>query len=427
MKINDQPSHVVARRRALERELSSIVDDIRKVPGYEDFLQKIPYKRLQSAAIEGPVIMVTMAGRELTVPTYNPKALVGHAIIVFKSQDPVVVILGASDFERRVEKVNEHLDRIRRNPGSGPSNSDLMEALEEIGELVVKDVVAALISLGVEVQSRIWWCLTTVFSSFPVHAAMWRYEAEDGKSKLMCLSDLYISSYTPSLAALIQARLPPNPSKVSSSSRTSMLVIKQQDEQLATAEKEVSNIHSAALEVDHTIKLFNGEQDDERAKILADLPNYGWIHLACHGVLDSTDPFSSHFQVNDGKNTIGKITLMDILKSRVPNAEFAFLSACHTAELPEHISREESLHLAAAMQFCGYRSVVGTLWPMNDEDGPRVAKAFYDYMFAEPKEGEEVGYLRSARALNKVTQRMRRHPDYKNCPERWVNFVHIGA
>ncbi len=67
------------------------------------------------------------------------------------------------------------------------------------------------------------------------------------------------------------------------------------------------------------------------------------------------------------------------------------------------------------------------MWPLNDDDGPRVAKAFYEYMFAEPKEGEEVGYKRAARALNKVTRMMRNHKDYKRFPERWVNFVHIGA
>ncbi|KLO09450.1 hypothetical protein SCHPADRAFT_1000239 [Schizopora paradoxa] len=428
----DFPSEIHSQRKALETNLSSMVEEIRKIPGYEDFLRMASFEKLQTAACGGPVIIVTMASRELMVQTYQPVPLFGHAIIVLGSGDPVLVTLDMEGFEDRVNKVNESLDRIRRKPGSESSNSELMEVLEEIGELIVKDVVAALMSLGIEDQSRIWWCLTTVFSSFPIHAAMWRYKAKDGKSRLMCLNDLYVSSYTPSLAALIQARSPPPRSKVAQSSGT-MLVIKQQDAQLATADKEVENIVLAASKTGHSFgdsfKLYNGDEN-ERTDVLKDLPDYDWIHLTCHGVLDATDPFSSHFQISggiDGVEKIKKITIMDILRSRVPNAEFAFLSACHTAELPEHFSREESLHLAAAMQFCGYRSVVGTMWPLNDDGGPRVAKAFYEYMFAEPKEGEEVGYLRAARALNKVTQRMRRHPDYKNYPERWVNFVHIGA
>jgi len=118
---------------------------------------------------------------------------------------------------------------------------------------------------------------------------------------------------------------------------------------------------------------------------------------------------------------------MDILRSNIPNAEFAFLSACHSAGQSVTFAPDEALHLAAAMQFCGFRSVIGTMWPLQDDDGPRVAREFYEYMFAEPKEGEEFGHMRSARALNKVTRSMRREREYKRSLERWVNFVHIGA
>lgn len=52
--------------------------------------------------------------------------------------------------------------------------------------------------------------------------------------------------------------------------------------------------------------------------------------------------------------------LLDIVRRQLPSAEFAFLSACHTAELAEESLADEVLHLAAAMQFCGFRSVVGT-------------------------------------------------------------------
>lgn len=59
------------------------------------------------------------------------------------------------------------------------------------------------------------------------------------------------------------------------------------------------------------------------------------------------------------------------------NAEFAFLSACHSAAVDSQGSPDEVLHLAAAMQFSGFKSVVGTLWGMADTDSPTVAKAFY--------------------------------------------------
>jgi CHAT domain-containing protein len=70
-------------------------------------------------------------------------------------------------------------------------------------------------------------------------------------------------------------------------------------------------------------------------------------------------------------------TLTDLMAAIVCNAELAFLSACNSARGDPHGTHDEGLHLAAAMQYRGFRSVVGTLWPMADDDGPDVARDFY--------------------------------------------------
>ncbi|KAJ7818850.1 hypothetical protein B0H14DRAFT_2601032 [Mycena olivaceomarginata] len=44
---------------------------------------------------------------------------------------------------------------------------------------------------------------------------------------------------------------------------------------------------------------------------------------------------------------------------------------------------DEAIHVAAAMQFAGFRSMVGTLWEMADQDGPFVAREFYGMSFAK--------------------------------------------
>ncbi|KAH9032846.1 hypothetical protein EDB85DRAFT_1811902, partial [Lactarius pseudohatsudake] len=51
------------------------------------------------------------------------------------------------------------------------------------------------------------------------------------------------------------------------------------------------------------------------------------------------------------------LTLLDIVRSQLPAAEFAFLSARHIIELIE--ASDEGLCLAAVVQYCGFRSVVG--------------------------------------------------------------------
>ena len=112
------------------------------------------------------------------------------------------------------------------------------------------------------------------------------------------------------------------------------------------------------------------------------------------------------------------------MKARFSNAEFehAFLSACNSAAIDVNDTPDEVLHLAAALQFCGFRSVVGTLWAMADIDAPDVAEDFYRYMFREV--GRPGDFRDSAVALNHATREMRK----RRVPlDRWINFVHIGA
>ena len=57
------------------------------------------------------------------------------------------------------------------------------------------------------------------------------------------------------------------------------------------------------------------------------------------------------------------------MRSDLPTAEFAFISACHTAEVTQGSIIDEVLHLAAAVQYCGFKSLVGTMWAMNGRPG----------------------------------------------------------
>ncbi|KAI0303276.1 hypothetical protein B0F90DRAFT_1626675, partial [Multifurca ochricompacta] len=107
-----------------------------------------------------------------------------------------------------------------------------------------------------------------------------------------------------------------------------------------------------------------------------------------------------------------------------PSAEFAFLSACHTAEATDESIVDEALHLTAAMQYCGFRSVVGTMWAMADMDGRDLAEQFYGSLFSGGDEGMAY-HERSARALRDAVRSLRGKRGMTL--ERWVNFVHYGA
>lgn len=92
------------------------------------------------------------------------------------------------------------------------------------------------------------------------------------------------------------------------------------------------------------------------ADVLAHLPRAAVLHLACHGRADAADPRHSGFVLRDGV-----LQLAQLMELRAPHAAFAFLSACESAMGDKNLP-DETMHLAAAMMFIGFRSVVGTLW-----------------------------------------------------------------
>lgn len=385
-------------RRILLDKLEDIIKAIRAVPGFEDFLQAPRFSTLQTAAVEGPVVIIT----------HNKHR--SDALIILYDRPPICAKLD-SKFENDSLSRAKDLRKVLKNVTGAAVEVDrtLFDVLKFLWERVVSLVVAKLDELGINKQSRIWWCPTSILSALPFHAAGPIPGAQDRKR--LYLINEYISSYTPTLTALINARTV----ITRNTGRSPLLVVSQVDETLPQAEKEVRAISKGR----DWVKCLTGEQATREA-VIDELREHHWIHLACHGNLDPSEPFSHWFSLSKKS---GKLSLLDIVQSRLPNAELAFLSACHSAEQSSDSAHEEVIHLAAAMQFCGFRSVVGTMWVMADEDGPFIAKEFYKRMF----EGEspEEGFQRSARALCEATQRLRRSKGVTL--ERWVNFIHIGA
>jgi CHAT domain-containing protein len=52
------------------------------------------------------------------------------------------------------------------------------------------------------------------------------------------------------------------------------------------------------------------------------------------------------------------------------------LSACHTAVGDEE-TLDEVIYLAAGFQFLGFKTVIGTLWEVDDYVAKHVVEAFY--------------------------------------------------
>ena len=90
--------------------------------------------------------------------------------------------------------------------------------------------------------------------------------------------------------------------------------------------------------------------------VIEGLRDHRFAHFVCHGLLEIGKPFDASLELHKAN-----LTLLAIVRSQLPAAEFVFLATCHTAELTEDSVADEGLHLTVAMQYYGFRSVVGTM------------------------------------------------------------------
>jgi len=380
-------------RQTQKHRILSERRDEGRIEGFADFLQAVPFKVIQSAAAEGPVIIVNIS-------SYR-----SDAIILRSSGPPVLVCLSDASPEALRELSEDLSSALHRDHDA---RKEMPPVLQQLWGFVVSPVVDQLAAMGVAENSRIWWCPTGQLCTLPLHAA------GPYRSQQKNLPDIYISSYTPTLSSLIRARSEVVPRLTS----PKLLAMGQPNDnfewKLPEVREELRRIQSLGNSVD----IMLGEQAN-RATLLPCLQQFSWVHFVCHGHLEAKEPFLSSFQLHDNE----RLTLADLMKARFSNAEFehAFLSACNSAAIDVNDTPDEVLHLAAALQFCGFRSVVGTLWAMADIDGPDVAEDFYRYMF---REGSAGNFRDSATALNHATREMRK----RRVPmDRWINFVHIGT
>jgi CHAT domain-containing protein len=392
----DHFGRLVVRHRNLLAKRNKLVSQIQALPGLEGFMKTPSFDTLRSAAAHGPVVII------------NHSEWRSDILIVLHNTHPSLITTTDKFYGRAIELRNRLLRTRQQYPlESRQYQRALRSVLKGLYELVGLPVIKELRRLKIPEQSRIWWCPTSVFCSLPLHA-MGPIPTNNGPCYF---SDLYISSYTPTLSALIESR---NPSK-SPLDKPSILLVANLDEAMQEAWPEIWFIQS----LDTKVTTLLGKMS-KPSVVLEGLQDHQFVHFVCHGNLVAEKPFDASFSLHDGN----RLTIHDVVRSRLPTAEFAFLSACHTAELTEGSIADEGLHLAAAVQYCGFRSVVGTMWAMADQDGGDLTKLFYKLMFSSG-EPEVPYHKRSARALRDAVQFLRKK---KRLPlEQWVNFVHYGA
>jgi hypothetical protein len=136
---------------------------------------------------------------------------------------------------------------------------------------------------------------------------------------------------------------------------------------LLNVEEEISNVRDAAerasVSIDHSDSCIGDAAVVTRVTEVFKSTNL--VHIACHGNQNAAHALSSGFSLSDGSLSISRLMDLDL-----KDAFFAFLSACETAKGDEK-QPDQTVHLAAAMLFVGFRSIVGTMWSVVSLQCPR--------------------------------------------------------
>jgi CHAT domain-containing protein len=138
-----------------------------------------------------------------------------------------------------------------------------------------------------------------------------------------------------------------------------------------------------------------------------ELAGYDVVHFAAHAVLDHLAPSQSRILLADGN-----LTFADILELKL-RARLVVLAACEGA-LGQRQAGDEIMGLAQAFFFAGARSVIASLWPV--EDG--YVADFMGRFYRQLSRGESV-----AQGLHSAQVEMARE-DY--VPYQWAPFITIG-
>ncbi|EIN05601.1 hypothetical protein PUNSTDRAFT_137705 [Punctularia strigosozonata HHB-11173 SS5] len=386
----------IARRRGLIEEFNALLNQVRKLPGLNRFLLHDEFTTLRKASERGPVVVLVSS------------ALGSHAVLLKQGGDCVSIPI-------------EHLPDTWLAHSGTEWRSIIVEARAEMRDcrkMEKSKIPKARRTAADEILRQLWIEVVR-----PVLNALGLEPSEAGAGGEWC-SDYVVSSYIPTIGSLLAARNAYSPilkedvhALVAATPRSSM----SQWSDLINTREEARAIR-AVLPSGSTMELspaddacIEGGNGITAKTLLKLLPQTNILHLACHGHQDLENPLQSGFILRDEKLTIERLMPVPL-----PRAFMAFLSACETAK-GDFNQPDQVVHLAAAMFFAGFKSVIATLWSMADADGPEIARSVYKKIFSgklDHIDPDDIAY-----ALDEAVTKLRTiQPE----PLRWAPYIHLG-
>ncbi|KAF8134277.1 TPR-like protein [Boletus edulis] len=356
------------RHRTLAIERDKLLQEIRRLPGFERFLLPKDFPQLRASAHSGPVVMlnaaetrcdalILLAGVDHVVHVPLPKFSLQRSVGLQNMLGKLLGHARATPFDDRQGK------QATRGAGSWET------LLSTLFNGIIKPVL----------DSLAFSCPTGPFVFLPIHAA-----------------GLYGTQYSSpghkvSDFVVILAR---SNCRVAHSNDLRLLLVGQPpsdgQEPLRGVAPELRHIRTVVGNPTSACTTLLESSVGTVEEVLGLMKDADWVHFA---------PTDSGLCLANKR----RLKVSDMIGLSRSRGGLAFLSACQTAMGDEGLT-DEAIHIAAGMLFAGYGGVIGTMWSISDRLAPVVARGVYEYLF---RNGTRPDYRDAARALHEAVGRLR--------------------
>ena len=344
-------------------EIERIVETVRRLEGFEDFLQPATFADVQRAAALRPLIYIaaTPVGGLALVIGAGVADLISPVWLPELTEDTLkIALLGAQTSgglgllgAQRAWQQSRDLDHFRA----------WLSAMESCGRWLWDSVLAPILQAFPRLREASLIPIGSL-SLLPLHSA-WREDPARPTGRIYLL-DLLTVSYAPNARTLLGAR--------AIAERVSPRKLLAIDEPRPTCSRPLpsSAPEVCAVAAHFTDPMILRHQEAMRDSVLNALPGHDVLHFSCHGHAELANPLSSFLLMAHNQH----LTLGEILKRRLEGVRLAVLSACETG-VPGLRLPEEVVSLASGLLQAGAAGVISSLASVDDFSTMLLISSFY--------------------------------------------------
>ncbi|KAG6372437.1 hypothetical protein JVT61DRAFT_7534 [Boletus reticuloceps] len=410
------------RHRTLAIVPDKLLQEIRRLPGFERFLLQKEFSQLRASAHSGPVVILNAAHRRC-----DALIVLAHVDHVIHVPLPNFTFQCSTDLQGVLKDFLRHALLERVGKIERWDRRSWESFLSTLWKCVVKPVMDALAFSVRLVMSPPF----IIRSSVSLNRHLEIYHAFFGvRLALSCfflsmplvfmtpsiqypgtVFDFVVSPYVPTLSLLA----PSCSIHAAPNSDLRLLAVRQPP---TDGQSRLPGVHTELEYIKEVIRnsactTFLESSVGTVEEVLGLMTEADWVHFACHGIQDAASPTDSGLCLANAR----RLKISDMIGSSRTRGGLAFLSAGQTAtELSD-----EAIHITAGMLFAGYGGVIGTMWSISDKLAPIVARDVYEHLF---RNGTRPDYREAARALHEAIGRLRESGEASF--NEWVPFIHVG-